>query len=447
MNPSKQKLLSLIIFSSLVSALFAQDDNCPEFGPFCSCKYSEILMECTGFDSFDQLNFNPTNTNEPITLFELELEPKNKIMLDNSLDLKNLVITDDVKLRNIFGFSYEQNPFRRLKQKPKNLYLYESNLDFYIAKNGDWVLLDSKECSSSNTILGLQTTIPLFASFNAVVFDYDLVYPNEMCPFIFRNADLRLLKFEKIHEEQVVIVNFININPNAGSIININSNIESLIMYDLEIERLDAKILNPNVFMNLKYLDIDYCLLGSIEDTVFASLKSLKKMTLTLTNFDKFMYSANTKNWMKNLNGDVRVNLNNKTEIELKKNEQFLLEFDNRYEDDSVYSFEDSELCKFKDFPHDKLVFPRIFSRDNLPCSKTIKWLLKYYRNYKDFEQLNTQGVGGCLAEIGEPADNQPPKECQSDTTTKSSNGFKVNSFSLVSLMAIVVLGFWMKDI
>ena len=213
-------------------------------------------------------------------------------------------------------------------------------------------------------------------------------------------------------------------------------------MYDLEIERLDAKILNPSVFMNLKYLDIDYCLLGSIEDTVFASLKSLKRMTLTLTNFDKFMYSANTKNWMKSLNGDVRVNLNNKTDIELKKNEQFLLEFDNRYEDDSAYAFEDSELCKFKDFPHDKLVFPRIFAnKDNLPCSKTVKWLLKYYRNYKDFEQLNTEGVGGCLAQIGEPADNQPPKECQ------TSRAFKLNSFGLGSLVAISVLGFWMKEI
>ena len=195
MNPIKQKFLSLLIFSSLVSALFAQDDNCPEFGPFCSCKYSEILMECRGFDSFDQLNFNPGNTNQPISLYELELEPNNKIMLDNSLDLKNLVITNEVKLRKISGFSYEQNPFSKLKQKPSNLYLYESNLDFYIAKNGNWVLLDSKECSASNTILGVQTAIPLFASFGAVVFDYDLVYPKEMCPYIFRNANLRLLKF------------------------------------------------------------------------------------------------------------------------------------------------------------------------------------------------------------------------------------------------------------
>ena len=399
----------------LISITLAESvDLCPNYGPYCSCTASNSIMSCSGFDKFSQLDFNKGSTNN--IFYELELNPNAKIMLDDTLNLDGIVVTNNVKLYQIKGFVFAENPFKKMGSTNNlSLFLFETDLEFYLKKGSDLTILNSIECKSSNEMIANPSISTIFSSFVTVTLSTGINYPSQMCPYIFKNTNLRFLTFELIDNVPTKInINFVNINPNENTILDINSNVNRLNLYNFNLTYLNTAILNKNVFKNVQSLIIDYCNLDDIEETLFSSFKSLKYLRLQLSNFDSFMYNPSNKGWMKYLNGDIRVNLNNQTEIDANKDNQMLLELANRYEDDSEYVYWDEEVFKFQFFPHDKLVFPKIFSKDNLKCSITLRWLLKYWRNYNDFANINTIAVQKCLQLI------EVPDQIVTITTTTS---------------------------
>jgi hypothetical protein len=74
--------------------------------------------------------------------------------------------------------------------------------------------------------------------------------------------------------------------------------------------------------------------------------------------------------------------------------------FDDQFEPEESYDFNDAQLIKFKQFPHERLVFVKILANRVLPCSETVKWLSKYWRNYKNSDELLTGSVESCLKSI-----------------------------------------------
>jgi hypothetical protein len=164
------------------------------------------------------------------------------------------------------------------------------------------------------------------------------------------------------------------------------------------------------------------------------------------------MYNPSNKGWMKHLNGDVRVNLNNQTEIDANKNNQMLLELANRYEDDSELHLFGREVFKVSIFSHDKLVFTKIFSKDNLNCSLTLRWLLKYWRNYNDIPNINTIAVQKCLQLISpDPivittatATTTTTRTTTTTTTSttapSSSKNFHGNNFKILIIFVSIIM-------
>jgi hypothetical protein len=69
-------------------------------------------MSCSGFDSFSQLDFNKGSVNN--TFYELDLNPKERILLDNTLNLDGIIVTTNIKLYGLRGFIFDQNPFEKL---------------------------------------------------------------------------------------------------------------------------------------------------------------------------------------------------------------------------------------------------------------------------------------------------------------------------------------------
>ena len=409
----------LILFN-LISILYLTNgqsiNHCPNYGPFCTCESSNVIMSCSGFDSFSKLDFNKGLVNN--TFYELELNPVDKLMLDTTLNLDGIIVTNNIKLYGLKGFVFDKNPFKALGVKNSlSLFLFETNFDFYIEKNSILVPLDPNECKSTNGALTDTKVSPVFSSFASIAFSTGILYPNEICPYVFKDAKLKFLTFELIDQFPTKIkLNFIDVNA------DINSNIDRLNLYNFNVTYLNSAILNKNVFVNLKSLIIDYCILDDIQENLFISFKMLRYIRLQLSNFDSFMYSSSNKAWMKYLNGDIKVNLKNQTEIDLNKKNQMLIEFANRYEDDSEYVYLDEEIFKFQYFPHDKLVFPKIFSKDNLDCSLTLRYLLKYWRNYNDVEDINTIAVQNCLLLISPNPTTIAPQISKLTSTIKNSS-------------------------
>ncbi len=334
-----------------------------------------------------------------------------------------------------------------------SLFLYETDLEFYLRVGSTLTVLDSVECTSRNFLVANPTISTLFSSFVTITLSTNITYPKQMCPYIFKNTNLRFLTFELIDNVPTKInINFVDINPDESTTLDISANINRLNLYNFNLTYLNAAILNRNVFKNLQSLIIDYCNLDDIEETLFRSFKSLKYLRLQLSNFDSFMYNPANKGWMKHLNGDVRVNLNNQTEIDANRNNQMLLEFANRYEDDSTYIYLDEEVFKFQFFPHDKLVFTKIFSKDNLNCSLTLRWLLKYWRNYNDIPNINTIAVQKCLQLISpDPIVTSPAttattrlstgtSSSTTTTTPSSAKNFHGDNFKILIIFASIIM-------
>jgi hypothetical protein len=51
----------------------------------------------------------------------------------------------------------------------------------------------------------------------------------------------------------------------------------------------------------------------------------------------------------------------------------------------------------FKDFPHQKLAYPALFTKENLTCSCTVMWLIQYYKLFKFKERLETKSIANCI--------------------------------------------------
>ena len=96
----------------------------------------------------------------------------------------------------------------------------------------------------------------------------------------------------------------------------------------------------------------------------------------------------NNNKWMKYLNSQVKVNLNNLNEItenakkyslikfEYKKNVSFINE---------IYEYPEEDFCLFQHFPHDHLVYPMLVPGKKIKCSCTVLWLVQYYTIYISF--------------------------------------------------------------
>jgi hypothetical protein len=362
-----------------------QENLCPKYSPYCSCIYSDIIIQCKGFESFAQLNLKDGEFNE------LELTPSKPLVLDDSLKLENFKITQTVKLRNLAGFQFESNPFKSQTEK-LDLFLYESKFDVYLMTNTGRELLNEEKCTNSSYQQSiLENNRPLFTSFSSLTLDYGMDFSRPVCPYFFRDVQLRFIRIEYVKADNEL--NFIQVNK------NMQSQIEKLEYYNCDLQVFDMKQFTPDVFGSLKELRFDFSILLDIENNLLSKFKSLKLITFMLANFDDFMNSAQ-KQWLNDLNIDVYVNLANQQEINEKKDQQMLIVFDDQFEPEESYDFNDAQLSTFKHFPHERLVFVKILTNRVLPCSETVKWLSKYWRNYKNPNELLTESVGKCLQSL-----------------------------------------------
>ena len=396
---------------------------CPELFPLCTCNLSPVFIKCENFISFDELDFKLLkNGTKNRDIYELELSPLKPLIFDDTLNLEGIELINDVKLRNLKGFELKSNPFQLLNNGSLlNLYLYDSSLDFYDDSKSETIL----DCRST---LNTAITHPVFSSFNLMQFE-NVSSTIKLCPIIFKNTYLRLFTLNYQSENSLVF-------DDTETFDDLNSNIDTFRLFSSNNLILSSTLLNKFVFSNLKTLDLDYVKLKSIEEDTFKSLQNLKTILIVIENLKEFIRSSNNT-WMKSLNGDVNVDLNNVASIEKSKNDSLLLTMNNRNNGQS-YLYPDEDLVYFENWPHNKMAFYRILSDQNLSCTTTLKFLLKYADNYKTPSTLSTTSTNGCF-KPAPAATTTSPKLNSSTPMSVSSTRSYPESVSLTAFLATVI--------
>ena len=109
-----------------------------------------------------------------------------------------------------------------------------------------------------------------------------------------------------------------------------------------------------------------------------------------LDNLETFV--KNGLKWIQHHNLDVNINSFNfsKSSLALEK-ELFLQLVDNDFPFKKRYTYPDSDLCLYKDFPHQRLVYPILDVNNNTTCTCSIIWLVQFskifYKN-SDYTEM-----------------------------------------------------------
>jgi hypothetical protein len=316
----------------------------------------QILTIKNKFQSFSELNF--TKCNDTFIDNEFIIFPKKKLLLDNSLDFKQISLYSKrmplfVILKNIKGFDLESNPFETLRlidsktNKTKKLYyfiLQDTFFNFYYRNK----LVNNEMCNKNllkpyqynffTSILGLDAATP------------DVIYQENICPLIFSKSKIDYLLLSSTNSLFIKnSLTFSNISDDLAKYIN-------SIIFDLDLRLyhidLNEKLLNKHVFNKLVRLTLNG-VIHSIDDDLFKSFDYLKLLRLKMENIQNIFHKKNK--WLQYLNNKVYVN-----DLSIKYNFQktFGLIIEQTHFNHSYYNFPDEDFCYFKDFPHNKLVMP-----------------------------------------------------------------------------------------
>jgi hypothetical protein len=372
---------------------------------------------CKEFLSFSELDFKSLNGSGFIQDVEiLDLQPAFPILLDNLLDLSSIRITKQVILRNIKGFLYNSNPFKNvdLSYDGKSLVeltLFNSEFEFYESYSNK---LESKcEMESFGNVDTLLT------KFSKLWLNDNIKYSSTLCPLVFRNTHFDLVLAHFLNKTNSF--GFKNYNNTKSSTYYINSNINYLYLFNVKLDHLDSGFLNKQVFGELKRLQI-FGSLNEIENGLFSNFKKLKSIMFELFNFEHFIRTPNTDQWLSDLN-------ENQNKILLNLNDR-----------ETHYEYSDDDFCFFKNFPS-KNVFPVIKTKENLNCSCTLIWILRNYKNYTtsmgQLSQLLTSSVDDCLA-MDEEKFDQTINDCKFEKKIDECNVSQVKFMKTTNDLTLV---------
>jgi len=311
---------------------------------------------------------------------QLTIYPNKKIILDNSFNLNKLTIIPNqnqvsfcIKLFNLKGFQMTNyfDPFNQIKFVNFNKYrkifyiISQSNFDFFISNN---TISINDQCGYLNlTSSKYEWTHFLFNNFAITKFDYSIKYSKHICPLIFRNSFIYHLNLNEISSSFINRNEFEFVNL---SVENLNSSIFSLGLNTYHIE-LTNGMFNRHVYKRLFQMELNG-LIDSIEQDLFKIFSNEFKFLFIRMQYIKNIFMKNNK-WLQYLNYNQKISSIYKINI---REVLFLVLYQN-LPNLVVYTYPDEDFCYFKDFPHEKLVFP-VLKPSQTKCTCTLLYLIQY---------------------------------------------------------------------
>ena len=336
-----------------------------------------------GFGTFTDLVTNFTHTYETGGI--VEFLPTRSLVIDRLFNIDQLLSLTQIQkielltLVNIKGIDIDQTAFFHQSQIaklkcPMTLNVHFSKLDIY---QNDRIV---NECNL-NVYKNSQSFLKPFF----YIYFIKVTYPDRLCPLIFRNSFLTEIYFGDISNSFLISnrLIFSDLNFDSTETFEMYLNYFYSASFDFYKENLTHSILNKNLFKNIYQLNI-FGILTDIEVDLFKSFDKLKYLDISISNFKDFFNRGNE--WMKFLNKKVNVDLTDASSVLSNKDNVFMLKF--RYERafvsfDSIYDYPDEDLCLFKDFPHQNLVYPILLPGKLIKCTCTLIWLKFFSHLYE----------------------------------------------------------------
>jgi len=382
------RILKLFLIINLINFQIEKQNSlgiCPVKN---SSSYLCLLID--GFERFDQLNFSLCTM--PIPGILLEIRPEKNLILDNSFNLAGLMVRPlrffSINFLNLNGIDIKANPtnnliFADFNFNLKNVIIVidRSYFNFFY----DSKLLDSSYCHPKK-FPSLDRTFMNSISF--LILTPSTSFPIEkLCPLLFSNVNLKLLSIAGMMTTLLVKNTFaFQTLFDRENKTNINSEIFQCIL-TVYRDDLIANVLDRLVFKRLKSLDINGEL-NFIQNDLFKSFKELKMLRFRSQNIKKLFSRQNE--WLNYLNYDV--NLENIYDIKNNHDKILFLVLFQTYSNFSYYEYPDKDFCYFKDFPHQRLVFPQLRPVSNLNCTCTELFLTqKSFQYSSDFHYYDSQ--------------------------------------------------------
>ncbi|CAF1004207.1 unnamed protein product [Brachionus calyciflorus] len=378
------KILSLIVL--LVGSIGAQITGPECLSPCCYC-LNAVTLYCANFTQFPQLDFRRTNGR---VFHKVDIIPLSFIDLNENLNLNGLKLNGKLSFSNIRSINPFYNPFRVIQHERFDLAFYNSNFRFVNSlnpNNEENLILQDCEINQNSKNLDF-----IFSNLELTEFILcNVFFEKPTCPVLFRNSIIKNIiitdpigafGFSKIKQDPIIF-------DTQGFLNSFISQLElSFSPENTHPQYIDTEnILNPNLFVYLERLNIISAKrLAYIQEDTFKNLPSLKK--LELNNVPLKTLLTYNRRWMKNMNyrekfydiDYIRLNSSISNNIF-----QFIV-----WVNDDWNFVQEKDVCLFKNFPHNKLVFPfLLFSKPDLPCTCTIYWLYKYFSKYQDIYNLN----------------------------------------------------------
>ena len=345
--------------------------------------YSYNLSLFVRFDSFADLYTTTSNCKYPVSR-SVSMLPNQMVLLEANLDFAKIFTSlqmqrmETLTLLNIQGIDRSLATIFRTRTQTL-LSLHYSALSIY----SNNTLISEQDCTSSS--------YPGVNRFFRDVFTFYAIktkFAHPVCPLMFRGSFLNSIYIADI-TNSFMSKNRLRFVELSDEVMQMNF----LLMLKLDViyEGLTKEILNRNLFRQIYVLNV-YGIVNEIQQDVFREFGLLKNVDLVLSNFRQLFHLGNK--WMTSLNSRVHVNLSNRSEVKLKiaKFMRLRLRYEKKYVSfDRVYEYPDEDLCLFREFPHQQLVYPVLVPGRVIKCTCTIKGLRFYAHLYSSAIKETTE--------------------------------------------------------
>jgi len=350
-----QRLFSILIFKVFFTKANENEKEC-----YLPTNKAVITENEIYFSNFDNLNELKIDCTKEINIKVLSFQPNKPIILDDSLEIKNL--KTNAKILEILLYSFKgidliSNPFKYLKNKIT--LRIESIFDFYINKR----LVDKTNCKDQ-----IAPIFSIVQQASNLLISVPNMNSDETCPFVFKNSLLVFLSINNLR------YSLIYKNPFTFQNISIQNNLNSSIFLSyLEVyhSNLNSKLLNIHVFRNLTILDITG-IINKIEIDTFKNLEKFHMLRIKSQNV-KNIFARDNK-WLQYLNHNSLI---------IQKY-VFIFLIHQLYENTTFYSYPNEDFCFFKDFPHQRFVLAILTPISKSKCTCTEIFLIQYSIRYRN---------------------------------------------------------------
>ena len=379
----KIMFLSALLVNTLVAGIDTQCLNWQNAHVSTINKFKNNDSPSLFFKFENSEEFCPVHVDRNATI--LKIYSFGQSMFENNMDLNGVIIKSDLNRKtnnamilifmNLNGFnekSYALNIKTRLLSKLNVRFYY---LKFRFFQNS--TLITKKSCVrnkfDAKNFFGSIRRLQLFSN---------ILYSKEVCPYVFTNVNFdQMVLIEIINS--IIYKNqleFLDINETAE--FNLNAKIKFLLL-NVDYDAVTQRLLNKYVFREVKILSLTG-IINTIQVDLFVHFKEIRLVKLGLDNYESFYYTS-TK-WMNSLNTGLKINLHNTIEFNLNRHRIIVIEcyHIHSFAFAKKYTYPDEDICLFKDFPHNQLVYPTFVFEGKMQCTCTLIWLIQHSVLYLD---------------------------------------------------------------